>query len=458
MVLLAVDDDFTQLSRIRAQCTQIQYPKIELLTAESLSSALAVLGRNTVDIILSDFKMEDGTGLDLLRFAKALNPLVPVVIMTAYSDTREAVKLLKMGADDYLIKPVETADIEKILIRINEKNLLIREKYIHIPHFQYLPNTNPSLVYVSATMASLLRLADQAARSSVNVLIRGESGVGKETLARFIHERSPRGKREFLSVNVASNVDEKTTAQLFGNGAQGILEKAKGGSLLIKEISALSPALQVELFEYLDAIERQCDVQEKVDDTVRLLFSSIADLNALVEEGLWRRDLLYRIGVISIEIPPLRERKEDIVPIVEHCIARANARNKKNVKTISREAMDRLMRHSFKGNVRELEMIVEHAVVLASTEYILERDLPPLDEDAAQMEQMLKIKASYEMRMSLFERELISDALRTSQGNKSAAARELGINERHLRSRLERLALAGYAVDDVVLQRKISKK
>ncbi len=455
MLLLAVDDDFTQLERIKAQCEHIAYPSIELVTAESLSGALAILGRQSVDVILSDYKMGDGTGLDLLRFVKALNPLIPVIIMTAYSDTREAVKLLKAGADDYLIKPIETVDIEKMLVRVHEKNLLVREKFLHVPPLKTPAPVGGGIVYGSTDMARVVRLADQCSRSAASVLIRGESGTGKELLARFIHERSPRHDKPFVVANVAAFPDGRAEAELFGNGERGLVAKADGGTLLIKEVGALSAPLQLELLEFLTAERSVGSRTDTQAPNVRVLFTSCEDLAPLVESGRLRKDLYYSINVIDILIPPLRERKEDIALLVEHFVSLANERNTRAVRGASREAMDALMVHPFPGNVRELAMIVERAVVLCSGDYILKRDLPAMDVPLAVTPEPLSegIDELYETRMGIFERDLVSGALAASPGNKSAAARVLGISERHLRSRLERLEQAGYPVNPELLVR-----
>ena len=300
--------------------------------------------------------------------------------------------------------------------------------------------------------ATLLRSADEAGgRCRMGV----ESGTGKELLARFIHERSPRHDKPFVVANVAAFPDGRAEAELFGNGERGLVAKADGGTLLIKEVGALSAPLQLELLEFLTAERSVGSRTDTQAPNVRVLFTSCEDLAPLVESGRLRKDLYYSINVIDILIPPLRERKEDIALLVEHFVSLANERNTRAVRGASREAMDALMVHPFPGNVRELAMIVERAVVLCSGDYILKRDLPAMDVPLAVTPEPLSegIDELYETRMGIFERDLVSGALAASPGNKSAAARGLGISDRHLRSRLERLEQAGYPVNPELLVR-----
>jgi DNA-binding NtrC family response regulator len=371
-----------------------------------------------------------------------LNPLIPVVVMTAYSDPREAVSILKNGADDYLVKPTDPAEIQKLILRVHEKNLLIRESFLPPSKEHVSAPAVAGIIYKSDAMARVMRTAARCADSDATVLVSGESGTGKELVARFIHDRGHRKDKPFVAVNISALPESVAESELFGHrrgaftGADsdriGRFEEANGGTLFIDEIGEVTLALQVKLLRAIQfgVIERIGEnTPRKLD--VRIIAATNRDLGEMVAEGRFRKDLFYRLNVIGLFIPPLRARKEDIGPLIDHFISSFNERNSRSVSGLSREAMDRLMKHSFPGNVRELENIIERAVVLCSGNLILDRDLPPLDSGGEAV--------GYEDIMDRFERKLLSDALKEAGGNKSAAARNLCISERHLRSRLERL-------------------
>ncbi len=442
MTVLAIDDDPAQLARLRLICEAMEFPQIEFLSAETATEGLSLIYDRVVDLVLTDLRMPDGSGIDVLVKTKALNPLIPVVVMTAYSDPRDAVVALKDGADDYLVKPTEKADIERLVIRVHEKNLLIREAFLPPSRDAPAAPVMAGIVYGGNGMARVMRTAARCADTDATVLLSGESGTGKELVARFIHDRGARRGKAFVAVNISALPESMAESELFGHrrgaftGADqdrvGRFEEADGGTLFIDEIGEISAALQVKLLRAV-----QFGVIERVGENtprklnVRIIAASNRALAEMVEKGTFRKDLYYRINVINIELPPLRARKEDIGPLIGHFIARFNERNSRAVRGLSREAMDRLMKHSFPGNVRELENIIERAVVLCSGDLILDRDLPELDQSGDE--------GGYEARMNRFERKLLAAALRDAGGNKSAAARNLGISERHLRSRLERV-------------------
>ncbi len=302
-------------------------------------------------------------------------------------------------------------------------------------------------------MADVLSVASRAAASSATVLLSGESGTGKELVARFIHDRSGRAG-PFIPVNISALPETLAESELFGHrkgsftGADsdriGRFEEAAGGTLFLDEIGDISAPLQVKLLRAL-----QFGVIERVGENVarrlnvRILAATNRDLPSLIKDGKFRRDLFYRLNVIEIRIPPLRERKGDIALLVDEFIRRYSARDGKVIAGISREAFDSLMKRSFPGNVKELENIIERAVVLTRSEYIRVSDLPAETDEAEHTCRCPRPGADggYETTMRNFERELLEIALEDAGGNKSAAARELGITERHLRSRLEHLGM-----------------
>ncbi len=450
MTVLAIDDDPTQIERLRLFCEKSQYPVIEYLEADSVATSMRLIRSRVVDLVLTDLRLPDGSGLDVLAKTKALNPIIPVVVMTAYSDAREAVEILKGGADDYLVKPTNLADIERLLLRIHEKNMLIHEAFLPPEEGAAASPQAVGIIYRGNAMARVMSTAARCADSDATVLITGESGTGKELIARFIHDRGHRRDKPFVAVNISALSESLAESELFGHrkgaytGATtdrvGRFEEAEGGTLFIDEIGDISPTLQVKLLRALQfgVIERVGENTQRALN-VRIVAATNRKLPALVAEGKFRKDLYYRINVIDIVIPPLRSRKEDIGLLIDHFIAFYNQRNSRKVKGLTREAMDKLMKHSFPGNVRELENIIERAVVLCQGELILERDLPLLDTGIAESGEDSSFLVNYEERMTNFEIQLLDEALKAANGNKSAAARSLGITERHLRSRLERL-------------------
>ena len=442
MTILAIDDDPTQIERLRLLCATMEYPEIEFLSAESVAGGLAAVYGRVIDLVLTDLRLPDGSGIDILSRTKLLNPLIPVVVMTAYSDPREAVAILKKGADDYLVKPTDPAEIQKLILRIHEKNLLIREAFLPPSQDAVTAPAASGIIYRSDSMARVMRTAARCADSDATVLVSGESGTGKELVARFIHDKGNRKGKPFIAVNISALPESIAESELFGHrrgaftGADsdriGRFEEANGGTLFIDEIGDVSLSLQVKLLRALQfgVVERVGEnTPRKLD--VRIIAATNRDLSSAVAAGKFRKDLFYRLNVIGLFIPPLRARKEDIGPLIAHFIARFNQRNSREVTGLTREAMDRLMKHSFPGNVRELENLIERAVVLCAGNLILDRDLPPLDTDGEAV--------GYEEIMNHFERKLLFDAIKAAGGNKSAAARNLCISERHLRSRLERL-------------------
>jgi DNA-binding NtrC family response regulator len=449
MILLAVDDDVSQLERLKIYCTAIEYPKVTFLEAEDVAAALRIAKSSVVDLVLTDLHLPDGSGFDVLKGVKGLNPRIAVAVMTAYSDTREAVELLKGGADDYLVKPTRKDDIEGLLLHQSERLSLIHEALLPLVKGEMAPPEAQGIIYSGEKMAGVMSVAARAAASAATVLLTGESGTGKELVARFIHERSGR-KGAFVAVNISALPESLAESELFGHrkgaftGADsdrmGRFEEAEGGTLFLDEIGEISLPLQVKLLRAIQfgQIERVGENAVRHLD-VRIVTATNLELAELVAGGKFRRDLYYRLNVIQIRLPPLRERKEDIALLVSHFIDEYRRRDGKEVKGISHEALDRLSKRPFPGNVRELENIIERAVVLCRGDVIRTDDLPLEDDEAKGGHAPGPAAQGYEAAMREFEGELLSQALEQSGGNQSAAARSLGITERHLRSRLERL-------------------
>ena len=422
--------------------------------AASGEEALDIVQRETIDLVLTDFRMPGLTGLDVLERVKELNPDIEVVVLTAYGNVDDAVAIMKQGAYDYLSKPVDLEELDALIGRVREKRSLVAENRVLreqlADRFRF-----DTIVSGSSSMEEALNYAGRVAPSRTTVLIRGESGTGKELVARAIHQASTRRDKPFEVVHVAAFNDELVESELFGHekgaftGANarriGRLEKANGGTVLFDEIGDVPLPVQVKLLRVLQFGELQrVGGNESIKIDVRVLAATHRDLETMIRDGGFREDLYYRLNVVSIWLPPLRSRKSDIPALVDHFVRRYAAENDKQIAGLSREAMDRLMKYDFPGNVRELQNLIERAVVLARDEYITTTDLPGhIDTTHESVGATPDPSRGYEEQMHAFEAALIDEALRQADNNQSAAARLLGITERHLRYRLGKLREEG---------------
>ncbi|MGC9313659.1 MAG: sigma-54-dependent transcriptional regulator [Sediminispirochaetaceae bacterium] len=464
--VLAIDDDPTQLELLRVYCSELDYPHTEFIGAATAEEGYKLLKERTVDLVLSDYRLPDHTGLEVLEYIKQYNPLIRVVIMTAFENVSDAVEILQKGGDDYLIKPTRKQDIEHLLVRIFELQSIERENQvvdeeIH-SHFEHLP-----LVYRSEAIQNVLNVVARSARSNATVLITGESGTGKELIARLIHQTSLRSDKPFVTVNIAALPESLMEGELFGHvkgaytGADqdrmGRFEEADGGTLFIDEIGEVPPPIQVKLLRAIQFGQVQRigeNLTRELD--VRIIGATNRDLERMVEEHEFRSDLYWRMNVVHIHIPPLRDRKSDISELSRHFIERFNEKNKRSIQGISREALDRLMQYNFPGNVRELENIIERAIIMARGAQLTRSDLQlpdtggsgasgggrdSTDSRAASEGLNGPTDGSYQQQMNAFETRLISTVLDEADGNQSEAARRLQISERRLRSRMEILGI-----------------
>lgn len=451
--VLAVDDDFTLLERIKAIVGRVEYPRIELHTAETVRDALEVLDSRSIDLVLSDFRLPDGNGLDLLRRVKSSDPTVSVVIMTAFEDIRDAVSILKAGGEDYLVKPVTAESLEHIFIREYEKQTIEHESD-ELDPFLSPESSDVPFIHADPRMREVLSAVYRARESSATVLITGESGTGKELVARLIHDASDRRDKPFVTVNIAALPETLMESELFGHvkgaftGAdqprEGRFAEGDGGSLFIDEVGDIPLSIQVKLLRALQFGEIQ-RVGENATRTldVRIIAATNRDLRKMMDQGAFRADLYWRLNVIPISIPPLRERRGDIAALTRWFIEKYSKEYRKPVRGISREALSELMRHPFPGNVRELENAVERAVLMTRREILSTQDIrlePVSDAPLSSGGPITRTEqpiGTYDEMVGRFELDLISKALDTAGGNQSEAARTLGIGERRLRSRLK---------------------
>jgi len=448
--ILIIDDEETQLNSLKSFLSR---RKFEVFTAANGKLGFEVVQKQMIDLVLTDYRMPDWNGLVVLQKIKEFNPEVDVVVITAFGNIEDAVEIMKAGAYDYLSKPIDLDELENLITRVKEKRQLTAEnrslKEQLRERFKF-----DAIVSQSGEMEAVLNDAARVATSKASVLIRGESGTGKELVARAIHFTSPRKEQPFVVVNVAALSENLIESELFGHdkgaftGANqqrtGRFEQANSGTLFIDEVGEIPPQAQVKLLRAIQfgQIERLGGTQT-IDADVRIVAATHRDLEGMIRKGEFREDLYYRLNVVPIWIPPLRQRKIDIPALVDHFIQKYAKENQKEIKGISREALDQLMKFDYPGNVRELENLIERAVVFCRNEYIGKSDLPEqlqiIGDDS--ILDPTRLDDGYEEKMKAFEKGMIEEALKRTQGNQSAAARVLGITERHLRSRLERLGM-----------------
>jgi two-component system NtrC family response regulator len=412
--------------------------------------ALQKLEGNFFDIALIDYKMPELDGLQTLREIRRLYPDLPVVMMTAYGTVETAVASMKEGALDYLTKPVDLEELLLILQKVMERSSLIRENKELRAQLQerYMFN---NIVYGSPKMEEVMGLVARVAPSQATVLIRGESGTGKELIANAIHYTSPRSKKPLVKVSCSAIPETLLESELFGHekgaftGATqrriGRFEEAESGTIFLDEIGDLSPSIQVKLLRILQEKEFQrlgSNLTLKTD--VRVITATHRNLEEAVKNGYFREDLYYRLNVISIHLPPLRERKEDIPLLIDYFLKKYSKENQKSLSDISKEARAMILRYSYPGNVRELENLIERAVVLCRGEIITTQDLPfHLQEGKSErLREFPKKEKSLPESLEEIEKDLIIKALHQHQGVQTKAAESLGISERVLRYKIKK--------------------
>jgi len=440
--ILVIEDDELQRTLIRENLRQEEY---EVFEAASSQEALEIISQKPVEIAVVDYKLGEESGLELIKELKTRNPLITPVMVTAFASIETAVEAIRQGAYDYVVKPIDFKKFLLVLERAKERFRLQREiselKSRLEEKFSF-----KNFVFASKAMEQVAGLISKAARSEATVLITGETGTGKDLIARLIHFSSSRGQGPFLAVNLPSIPETLVESELFGveKGAFtdakerkiGKFEATDSGTLFLDEIGDLSPAVQVKLLRFLQDREffRLGSTKPRKAD-VRVIAATNKNLEKLVSEEKFRADLYYRLNVIRIEVPPLQERKEDIPLLVDHFIREYSRREGKTIKGISAEALNVLMNHEFPGNVRELENTIERAVIFAEGEIITRADLPVFleirsEKDVAESGPDFSKPLTDKVR-DLEIRE-IRQALEKTGGVKSRAAKMLGITERML--------------------------
>jgi two-component system NtrC family response regulator len=447
--ILVVEDGQSQREMLRDFLVREGHTVAE---AENGDTAIQSVLKGHFDMILLDYKMPGMDGMQVLKEVKKINPEIDVIIITAYGTIETAVEAMKAGAIDYITKPVEFDELLIHVDRVSERRTLIRENEILRQELKEKGVTMDKIIYQSPKMNVLINMANRIAVSRATVLIKGESGTGKELLARLIHNLSPRSAKLISVVNCSALSESLLESELFGHekgaftGATarriGRFEEADGGTLFLDEIGDLTASVQVKLLRFLQEREFQrVGGNQTIHSDVRIISATNSDLESKVKEGTFREDLFYRLNVVVMDIPPLRERKEDVPLLIDHFLKRFAAENGKNVTGITSEARDLLLKYDYPGNVRELENIIERAVVISRNAVISIDDLP-FDEERIDPEYTGK-KGEGLLRGSIeeMERRLILEAMEKSGDHQTKAAEILGISERMLRYKLKKYGL-----------------
>jgi DNA-binding NtrC family response regulator len=421
------------------------------LSAGDAEAGLKLLRESSVDLVVTDLKLPGMNGLEFLQAIKRQNAALPVVVMTAFGTVETAVEAMKAGASDYVLKPFSLSEMRMVIRKeldvrdLREENRSLREalgkRYVH-----------PNVVARSVKMQEVLTTVERVAPTNSTVLLGGESGVGKDLIARAIHEKSRRASGPFIKINSTAIPENLLESELFGyekgafTGANaskpGKFELADKGTLFLDEIGDVPPAIQVKLLRVLQEREfERLGGTKTVKVDVRLIAATNRDLREALEQGTFREDLYYRLNVIPIDIAPLRQRKEDIPDLVNLFISRFAGDSGKSVKSISPEAMQILVNYHWPGNVRELQNIIERACALAKATVLEASDIH-LDLRPAKAANGAGGFLPEGMTLEHWEDEMIREALRRANGNKSQAARLLGLSRNALRYRLSKIGIA----------------
>lgn len=438
MKILVVDDEARILEILQKGLSQMGGHTVEVAT--SGLEAIQKVDGDTFDLVLTDLKMPEMDGIELLRRIKGTRPEITVVVMTAYGSIDTAVEAMKVGATDYITKPIDFHELLHHLSKAQRENLLLREnRFLRNEVRKKFEFCN--IVGKSKRMQEVFALIEKVAPSNSTVIIYGGSGTGKELVAKAIHYNSPRANNPFIPFNCGAIPETLVESELFGHtkgaftGAiqakRGLFEEANGGTIFLDEISTLLPSAQVKLLRVLQEKEvLRIGSTERTKIDVRMIAATNENLEAKMKEGKFREDLFYRLQVFPIFLPELKDRREDIPLLAYHFLDYYAKTTQKQIKAISKEAMNLLLEYHWPGNVRELENAIERAVIMADQDFLTTQDLP----DYLRDEVTSLVKRGVKARRSLDEikDEYIAEILREAGGNKKVAADILKVNPRTL--------------------------
>jgi two-component system response regulator HydG len=439
--ILIVDDDASHRAMLTAVLEETGY---RISAASGGEEGLEILLRHPFDLVLLDIRMAGKSGLEVLAEIGQMVPPPPVIMMTAYASVETAVKALKDGASDYLTKPLDVDELKLTISRVLDHNRLqaenrqLRERLREQFDFGSLISSSPAMLSIVDTLR-------RVAPTEATLLILGESGTGKEVVANGVHENSPRSSGPFVAVNCAAIPENLLESELFGyekgaftgavSSRGGRIAAAHGGTLFLDEVAEMSAPLQAKLLRFIQEREVQSlgsSRGKKVD--VRILAATNRDLEEEIKAGRFREDLFYRLNVVSVEIPPLRRRREDIPLLAAHFLEVFSRRHQREVRAIAGEGMDLLLAHPWPGNVRELENTIERAVVLGRDATLTPGDLFP---SGLQAEEPDRPPPAAGRTLKEAEVEIIRQTLERTGGNRTRAAKELGISRQTLLNKLK---------------------
>jgi DNA-binding NtrC family response regulator len=451
--VLVVDDDKVVL---RAVTEILQREGYYVVAIDDAVEGLAAARDPSIDVAILDIRMPHLSGMDLLKAIKQARPEVEVVMMTAFATVETAVEAVKAGAYDYLTKPFANIDEVSLTVAKAAERKALKDRTRVLEEQLTAKGQFEDLIGQSNQMRAVFKLVETVSYSSATVLIQGESGTGKELVARAIHYRSPRKDKAFVAVNCSALTDTLLESELFGHvkgsftGAtgnkKGLFEAADGGTIFLDEIGDVPPATQVRLLRVLQEGEvKRVGANETTKVDVRVIAASNIDLARAKEQGKFREDLFYRLNVITVTLPPLRDRPEDVPLLAQHFLRMYQAKMGKKVTSITPGAMEALVCHRWMGNVRELENVIERAVVLTSREVVDVEDLPQGLRDApgggGDIEVLSLAHLPYaeakRLAMRAFERRYLSALLERSGNNVSSAARAAGVDRSNFRRLLK---------------------
>jgi two-component system response regulator HydG len=446
--ILVVDDDVAQCDFLKEELEREGY-NVEV--AHGGRPGVERVKRGGIDLVVSDVKMPDLDGLDLLREIRAVEPCPYVITVTGFGSIDTAIRAVKLGAYDYLTKPFE---IEHLLLTIKKalSERTLRSEVVRLREEVSRRDRLDNIIGRSPAMQEIFSLIRRVAGSQASVLITGDSGTGKELVARAIHAHGPRKARPFVAMNCSAIPETLLESELFGyaRGAHstartdrdGLFVEADGGTLFLDEIAEMPLHLQPKLLRVLQDCEvRPLGTNKMVKVDVRVIAATNRDLSTSLRENQFREDLYYRLNVVQLHLPPLRARTEDILPLAEHFLARSAGRSQKPIRGFSESAKKMILAHPFPGNVRELENLVERAVALAESDLIGPEDLPPAIRERKAQDRLATAVAQG-LTLEQLEREYIERVLDAEGGNKTRAALRLGLDRKTLYRKLEEYAAA----------------
>jgi len=441
--ILVVDDDLEMCGLLS---DVLKGEDFSVTAIHDSFEASKILKKEEFDIVITDLKMKGLKGLDLLEEAKQVAPLTPVIIITAFGTIESAIKAMKMGAYDYITKPFQ---MDELIINVKKalENRLLKKEVIRLKKEVESRYYFHSLIGKSPSMQKIYDLIERISDTSSNVLITGESGTGKELVAKAIHYNGIRKGGRFIAVNCAAIPETLLESELFGykKGAftdaksdkKGLIFEANEGTLFLDEITEMPFTLQAKLLRVIEDREvRPLGTTNSYAIDVRIISTSNRDIESSIKQGRFREDLYYRLKVIDIELPPLRDRREDIPLLVQHFIKKFNGEMNKNISGVSEEALKIFLNYSWPGNVRELENVIQRAITLTRHETILPEDLPITmieEQDESLIEKGLREKYTVDQ----LEKEYVKRVLLKVGGNKSKAAEILGLDRKTLYRKLQ---------------------